>query len=149
MNGSANARVGSAAADVGHGRIDVFIGGLGFFLEQGHGRQHLATLAIAALGHLVIDPRLLHSVQFAFVCQAFDGHDFLTGCHRHRVGAGANGFAIQKHGTGATLGHAAAKFGPFDVEFVTQSPQQGHLGFDIERVALSVDRQLHLRGLQS
>ena len=34
MNGSANARVGTAAADVGHGRIDVFVGGLGFFLQE-------------------------------------------------------------------------------------------------------------------
>jgi hypothetical protein len=148
MNGCANARVSTATADVGHGRINVFIGGLGFFLQEGNSRQHLATLAIAALGYLVIDPSLLNGMQFAFVCQALNGDDLLAGRHRHWVGARANRFAIEQHRARSALRNATSKLGAFDVEFVAQSPEQGHFWFDIERVALSVDRQFHVQSLQ-
>jgi hypothetical protein len=78
MDRFAHARVCAAATNVGHGRINVLVGGLGFFLEQRHRNKHLATLAIAALRHLVIDPSLLDCMQFAFACQAFDAHHLLT-----------------------------------------------------------------------
>jgi len=38
----------------------------------------LAALTIAALWHLVINPSLLHRMQFAFVSQTFNGDDFLN-----------------------------------------------------------------------
>jgi hypothetical protein len=47
------------------------------------------------------------------------------------------------------LGHATAELGSFDVKFIAQGPQQGHFGFDIQRVGFAVDAQFHgdsLRG---
>jgi hypothetical protein len=34
------------------------------------------------------------------------------------------------------------------MELVAQSPQQGHFRLNIERMTLSIDRQLHMQGLQ-
>jgi truncated hemoglobin YjbI len=88
---------------------------------------------------LVVNPSLLHSMQFAFLSQALNGDDLLTRRHRHRVRARTNGFAIEQDCARSALGDTAPKFRSFDVELVTQRPQQGHLGFDIERMALSID----------
>jgi hypothetical protein len=87
----------------------------------------------------MVNPCLLYRMQFAFVCQALNGDDFLTSRYRHRVRARANGFAIEQDCARSALGDTAPKFRSFDVELVTQRPQQGHLGFDIERMALSID----------
>jgi hypothetical protein len=78
MNGCTNARIGAAAANVGHGRINVLVGGLGLFLQECNRCQHLTALAVTALWHLMVNPRLLDRMQFAFVCQALNGDDFLT-----------------------------------------------------------------------
>ena len=78
MDGSAYAGIGAAAANMGHGRIYVLVGRLGFFLEQGHSSEHLSPLAIAALRHLMVNPGLLHRMQFSLVCQSFDADHFLT-----------------------------------------------------------------------
>ena len=146
MNRLADAGVSAAAADVGHGCVNVLVAGLGLFLEQGHSRQHLAALAVTALRHLVLYPGLLHRVQLAFVGQAFDGDDLLAGRRRHRVRAGAHRLAVEQDRAGAALGHAAAEFRAFDIEFITQGPQKGHVGFDVEFVRFSVDFELHESG---
>ena len=49
--------VGAAAAQVGHGGVDVGVVGLWVFVEQGgSGHQH-AALTVTALRHLLGDPR--------------------------------------------------------------------------------------------
>ena len=80
MDSGAHACIGATAANMGHGRIDVLVGGLGLFLEQGHGGQHLPALAIATLRYLMVNPGLLHGVQFALVCQSFDADHLLAIC---------------------------------------------------------------------
>src|SRR5262245_36721059 len=53
----------AATADVGDRRVDVGVGRLGLLREErGRGHDHPA-LAVAALRHLVLDPRPLHLVQ--------------------------------------------------------------------------------------
>ena len=55
--------VGAAAADVArHGLIDLLVGGLGGLGEQRGGLHDLTALAVAALGHVVRPPGLLHRV---------------------------------------------------------------------------------------
>ena len=61
FDGFADARVGAAAADISlHGHIDIFVGGMGIFFEQGGGGEDLSALAVAALRHLFSNPCLLH-----------------------------------------------------------------------------------------
>jgi hypothetical protein len=78
MNGGSNAGISATTADVGHGSIDVLIGGFGLFLEQSHSSQNLTPLAIATLRYLVLNPSLLYGMHFAFVCQAFNGDHLLA-----------------------------------------------------------------------
>src|SRR4030088_2040983 len=54
---------GAATADIGDGLVDVLVGRLRLFLEQGRHRHDHAALAIAALRNVFIDPGLLHLVQ--------------------------------------------------------------------------------------
>src|SRR5215831_2578750 len=58
----ADAGVGPAAADVGHRRVDVRVARVRVLREQSHRRHDLAGLAVAALRHLVVYPRLLYRV---------------------------------------------------------------------------------------
>jgi hypothetical protein len=43
------------------------------------------------------------------------------------------------HRAGAALPDAAAEFRALDVEHIAQDPQQRHVVFDIDRMALAVD----------
>src|SRR3954468_7162180 len=59
MHGPANALIRAAAADIGHRLVDVGIGRRRVLLEQRDRGHDLAGLAVAALRHLLFDPRLL------------------------------------------------------------------------------------------
>src|SRR5438477_3605152 len=83
----ADARIGSAAADVGHRRVDVLVAGVAILCEQGDRRHDLPRLAVAALRHFVIDPRLLHRLQLAALREPFDGQYLLVRSGGHRYGA--------------------------------------------------------------
>src|SRR5437899_3425628 len=65
VNGLAHLLERAAAADVGDPRVDVGIGRLRLVLQERRHRHDHPGLAVAALGHLVVDPRLLHRVQGA------------------------------------------------------------------------------------
>src|SRR5882762_3782151 len=56
---------GAAAADVGDRGVDVRVRGLGLLLQERGDRHDHARLTIAALRHVVREPRLLHLVQLA------------------------------------------------------------------------------------
>src|SRR6266850_7539556 len=59
-DGAPDAQVGRATAEVArHGGVDVRIGGLRVLGEERSGLHDLARLAVAALGHLLDDPREL------------------------------------------------------------------------------------------
>src|SRR4051812_24396441 len=58
-----DALVGAATADVAaHRRINVGVGRMGVFIEQGAGRHDLARLAVAALHDVDLDPGVLHTL---------------------------------------------------------------------------------------
>src|SRR5687767_4702622 len=79
MNRLADARIGSAAADVaGHRAVDIGVAGFGVLLEQRDGGHDLAGLAVTALGHVQLDPRLLHRVA-AIARQTFDRRNGFPG----------------------------------------------------------------------
>src|SRR6185437_16662695 len=63
---STDARVGSASADVAQ-RVEVGVGDLPALgldlLDEGDGGHDLTGLAVAALGHVVAQPRLLHRMR--------------------------------------------------------------------------------------
>src|SRR5262245_44521162 len=64
---------GAAATDIGDRGVDVRVGGLGLLLEERRDRHDHSRLTVAALRHVVGDPRLLHGSQLAALRQAFDG----------------------------------------------------------------------------
>src|SRR5450830_984399 len=82
-DGGADARIGAAAADVArHGRVDLGLAGhlaARQGLEEGGGRHDLPALAVAALGHVVLHPGLVHGLAHlvAAAGDGFDGGDLL------------------------------------------------------------------------
>jgi len=60
--GRSYALVRAAAADIGHRRVDVLIGRLRILCQQRRSGHDLPGLAIAALGHVELQPGLLHRV---------------------------------------------------------------------------------------
>src|SRR3954462_11548517 len=78
MDRLADTRVRAAAADVGHRVVDVFVGRVRVLPEQRGRGHHLPTLAVPALRHLVVDPRLLHRVQPALRREALERDDALA-----------------------------------------------------------------------
>ena len=100
MHGAADGAVGAAAADVGQDFVDVLVARLGLGLEQRRRGHDEAGLAVAALGHLLLDPGLLHGVQRALP-QPFDGDHRLAGDVGRRHRAGAHRHAVDMDGAGA------------------------------------------------
>src|SRR4029077_18670690 len=139
VNGSADALVGAAAADVAaHGVIDVGLGGFRLLRQEGDSKHNLAGLAVAALWDVFGDPGLLHGMR-TVGRQAFDGGDFFSLHAGDRSYAGASGLAVDVHGAGATERHAAAKFSAGQVESVAQHPKQWHLRVDTHCGGLAVE----------
>src|ERR1700691_5425175 len=67
VNGFANAEICAAAANVAvHGGVDIRVGGMRIFREQGGGGHHLSGLAIAALRDVDFLPRDLDGVRAVF-----------------------------------------------------------------------------------
>ena len=62
MNRLADALVGATAANIAHRVVNVFVGGLGFALEQSRCRHDLTRLAVTALRHIHFGPGLLDGV---------------------------------------------------------------------------------------
>ena len=143
VNRGANALVGSTTADVAaHRRIDVGVGRLRLLLEQRNGGHDLAGLAIAALHDVGFDPRTLHGM-LAVLADAFDGGDFLAGERRDRRDARTHRHAVDMHGAGAALGHAAAELGAGQADQVAQHPEQRHVAGRIDFMLPPVDVEFH------
>jgi hypothetical protein len=126
LDGGPHALVGTAAADVGHGLVDVGVGRLGLFLQQRGGSHQHAALAIAALGHLLRNPGQLQRMRPGGGTQRLNGLDTFARQCGHGRDAGAHWLAVHPHGARPTGGNAAAKFGACHIEHVAQYPQQGH-----------------------
>src|SRR5947199_1621669 len=119
-----DAQVGRAAAQVArHGGVDVRVGRLRVLGEERGGLHDLPRLAIAALGHLLGDPRDLQRV-LALGVQPFDRRDLLASGLGERDLARAHGIAVQVHGARAALRHAAAELRPRHPQALPKYPEQ-------------------------
>ena len=75
LDGTDDARVGGAATEIaGHAVHDLLLGRVRVLRKQRGGLHDLAGLAVAALRHLVLNPRLLYRVGVDRV-QALNGRD--------------------------------------------------------------------------
>src|SRR5207237_1522715 len=92
LDGGPDAEVRTAPAQVpAHRFVDVGVRRVRVLVEERHGLHDLASLAVATLRHVVVDPGLLHRVQRAALGQTVDGRDVLAadGSHgraAHEVG---------------------------------------------------------------
>src|SRR5512143_1190159 len=116
---------GAAAADVGDGGVDVRVTRLRLALEQRRGRHEHPGLAVAALGHVMLDPGLLHLGQDARGRETLDGRDLLALHRGHGDDTGAHRLAIDMNGAGAALGDAATVLGSGEPGLFPDRPQQG------------------------
>src|ERR1035438_10341545 len=141
MDGLPDARIGSAAAEVAaHGGVDVSVGGMRGVGQESGGRHDLAGLTVAALRHVEGFPGGLHGMK-PVGRKAFNSGDGLAG-HRADMGhAGANGMAVSEYRTCAAYAHAAAVLGAFEVKYVAEDPQEGHVRRHVHRSDYVVDRQ--------
>src|SRR3954454_2781547 len=94
---------GATAADVGNRLVDVLVGRLRLFGEQGRHRHDHSALAVTALRHVIRYPGFLHLGELAVDRQAFDRGDLLAG----RVGDGQRARAsrdtVDMHRAGTAL----------------------------------------------
>src|SRR5262245_1091071 len=142
VHGGADPLIGPAAADVGHGVVDVLVGRSRMLPEQRGGRHDLAGLAVTALGHVERRPGLLHRVG-AGGRQALDGDDAVGGLHAgHRNDAGADDLSVEVHGAGAALGDAAAVLGAGQADPLADHPEERRVGLGLHVADLAVDVEL-------
>src|SRR6266853_4339115 len=139
VHAGADALIGAAAADVGHGRVDVGVGGVRILLEQRTGRHDLPGLAVAALRHVELRPGLLHRMG-AGRGKSFDRDDPVAGLDfADRNGTGAPHLAVDVHGTGAALRDAAAVLRAGQAHLLADDPQERRPGLHLHVADLAVD----------
>src|SRR5882672_8515435 len=110
--------VGAAAAQVArHVLHDLFASRVLRLREQCRSGHDLARLAVAALRHLLGDPRLLQRM-IALGRQPFDGGDSLSLNRRYRGDARSRRRAVDVHRACAALRDAAAKLRAGETELV-------------------------------
>src|SRR5438445_4597616 len=148
VNGLAHLLKRAAAADVGDSRVDVGIGWLRLVLQVRRHRHDHPGLAVAALGHVVVDPRFLHLVQHAAVRQALYRGDALAFGRGDGEHAGADRLAVEVHRAGAAHRDAAAVLGTGEADLLPDSPEKGRVGVDVDLERSAVDRQAR-HGLSS
>jgi hypothetical protein len=124
VNRFADSQVSAATADISHLLGDIGITWIGYLFQQVNGSHDLSALAVATLGHVFLDPRLLDWMQFSVrESQAFDSRNLFAGHRRHLGGAGSPGTAIYMNGTGAATANAAAKFCALQHEVIAKNPK--------------------------
>src|SRR5436309_4118040 len=139
VNGLAHLLVRPAAADVGDPRVDVGIGRLRLVLEECRHCHDHPGLAVAALGHLEVDPCLLDLVQGGAARQTLDRGDLLALGRADRQHAGADRLAVEVHRAGSAHRDAAAVLGAGEAGLLADRPQKGCARIDLELEGFAVD----------
>src|SRR5262249_16658273 len=142
--GPANSHIGSAPAKVAAQPFLNLLGSrIGVLVQEclaGHDKSGSAETALLGV---IVDKSLLHRVQSLPGQQAFDRRYLLSlsfDCqHRARI----NGFAIDDHRTGTARSAVAHAFSAGKVQIVAQRIQQRDAWFHLNRLGLSVYRQLN------
>src|SRR5687768_2693122 len=142
LDGGPDAEVRPATAQVAtHGLVDVSVTRVGVLVEQGNGLHDLAGLAVAALGHVVVNPGCLDRVQGVALSQTLDSGDVLTFDRAHGRNARALGHTIDVAGADAAQAHTAPVLDAIHVQAVTKDPLEFLVlvGVDRDRVAIEVE----------
>src|SRR5262245_39577465 len=109
----------AAAAEIAvEGGANVAVARAGVALEQRVRLNDHARRAVAALGGLLVDERLLQAAGLAFLHETFERHDRAAGGGRRLGRARADRLAVEQHGAGAALRLAATEARAVDAEIV-------------------------------
>src|SRR5690242_19723342 len=139
MHRGADALIGAAAADIGHRGVDVLVGGLGRLGEQRRGRHDLPRLAITALRHVELGPRLLHRMR-CVGRQALDGDDLVALLHgRERDRTRPLHLAVDMHRARSALRNSAAELGAGETDLLADHPQERRLRLCLHVPHLAID----------
>src|SRR3954462_15172887 len=124
LDGGDDAVVRAAAADVAvHVADDVRARGLRIGGEELRGFHDLSRLAVAALRHLLGDPRFLQRMR-GIGRQAFDRRHLRAFDGADGGDARAHRLAVDVHGARATLRDAAAVFRPGELQLISDHPEK-------------------------
>ncbi len=106
--------------------------------EQRGGSHDHSALAVAALRHLVRDPRLLQRVR-PISRKTFDGRDVMTRSRAQRERARSQWPAIHVHGTRAARRDSAAVLRSSEAGVLSNHPQQRRFFVGVDREMSIVD----------
>src|SRR5206468_334590 len=106
-------------------------------VEQRLGRHDLAVLAEAALGDLLVDPRLLERVELAVFGEPFKRGDFTPDVRRRRD-ARPDGGAVDDDRAGTALAESAPEPWALQAEVVAKDVEQRRRGFHVHGVRAAV-----------
>ena len=138
VHSRANSLVRSAAADVAAECIVyVRVAWLRILRQQRCGRHNHAHLAIAALRHLLIEPRHLHGMA-SIGGEPFDRGDISASHRRDSRRARASCLAIHMYSARAAQRHAAAEFCAGKTERIAQHPQQRRIRSYFHRLRFAI-----------
>src|SRR5436853_4923753 len=139
LDGGDDAVVRSATADVAvHVAHDLVARRILVAGEELRRLHDLPRLAVAALRHLLGDPRLLQRMR-AIGREAFDRHHARAFHAADRGGAGAHRLAIDVHGARAAERRAAAELRSGELQLIADHPQQRRAGLRFRRDRLAVE----------
>jgi hypothetical protein len=129
----------TTAHNATEGLADLFVGSVGFLVQNGLGGEDHAAQAKTTLRGSFVDESLLDGVRFFGSAEAFEGGDFvlLDGADGHD--AGADGFATKDDRACAALSEAATELGAAEVEFVAEDVQEWSLCVDVDVVNFAVN----------
>src|SRR6201991_3909128 len=142
LDRSADALIGAASADISrHGGVDVVIRRLRRVLQERRRRHDLAGLAVAALHHLQLLPRLLQGCALRSLSDRLDRGDRALADAVDRGDTGPRRRAVDMHGAGAAQRLAATELGPGHAQHVAQHPEQRGVAVDIDLMGCAVNLQ--------
>ena len=125
MDGFADTNVGATAANIAHAAGNVLVTGLWIVVQQIDGGHDLAALAVSALRNVLVDPGLLHGMEFpARRGQAFNGGYPLAGDTRGFAGAGFMGAAVDVNRARPATTDSTTELGAGQPEVIAKYPEQ-------------------------
>src|SRR5690554_957866 len=113
--GSLDSEISGTATNITvHGRFDFLIGWTGITFQQRSGIHNLPRLAVAALRHIVLQPRFLYGV-IALIRESLNSGDLLVPNPGYREHTGPNGCSVKMDCTGTALCYTASVFGTHQI----------------------------------
>src|SRR5262249_37074733 len=128
-----------ASAQVGHVLIDVRVGGLRHTLEQRRCRHDLSGLAIAALGHIYVEPGSLDLLTDRMVLHGLNRGDRPRSHARYGNRARPLHTAVDVHAARTAQRRTAAELRPLEVEHIAQHPEKWRAWIGIYRTRFTID----------